>query len=197
MHRPRRIPHALAAALLAAVALLALVAATPQRRAGGNSDKVARGEYLVRVTGCNDCHTPGSFYGAPDMNRKLSGSEVGWQGPWGVVCARNLTPDPETGLGRWSEADIVKALRTGMRPDGRMLAPIMPWMDFARLTDEDAGAIAAYLKTIPAVRHHVPDPLAPGAKPSIGVITFPPPPAWEVQHAGGAAGASASKQRRH
>jgi mono/diheme cytochrome c family protein len=177
----RRTSHTLAAATLSAAALLVLAAAAPQH-AGGSPGAVARGKYLVQINGCNDCHTPGSFYGAPDMKRALSGSEVGWLGPWGVAYARNLTSDSETGLGRWSEADIVKALRTGIRPDGRALAPIMPWMWLAHLTDADAGAIAAYLKTVPAVKHRVPSVVAPGGKPSGGVVTFPPPPAWDVQH---------------
>jgi len=56
-------------------------------------DPVVRGRYLVTLMSCNDCHTPGYFYGAPDTTRRLSGSDIGWIGPWGVVHARNLTPD--------------------------------------------------------------------------------------------------------
>jgi mono/diheme cytochrome c family protein len=144
------------------------------------ADQLARGRYLVGITGCNDCHTPGYFYGAPDTTRLLSGSELGWQGPWGVSYARNLTPEPQTGIGAWSESDIVTAIRTGKRPDGAMLLPPMPWPDLAGLTDEDANAIAKYLKTLPPVMHKVPDKLPPDAKATGAIIAFPPPPAWDA-----------------
>ncbi|HZI88914.1 MAG TPA: c-type cytochrome [Candidatus Polarisedimenticolia bacterium] len=149
-------------------------------------EQLARGKYLVQITGCNDCHTPGYFYGAPDTTRLLSGSELGWKGPWGVSYARNLTPDPSTGIGPWTESDIVTAVRTGKRPDGRQLMPPMPWPDFAALTDEDAGAIAKYLKSIPPVTHKVPDILGPDAAPTGSIMAFPPPSAWDAPRAPGA-----------
>lgn len=157
-------------------AAVAFAAATKSTIVG----KVARGKYLVTVMGCNDCHTPGTFYGAPDMKRFLAGSEMGWAGPWGTVYAANLTSDPQTGLGKWSEAEIAKTIRTGNRPDGRQLAPVMPWMNFASLTDADALAIAAYLKTLPPVTHAVPAPVAPGETPKGPVLVFPPPSAWDA-----------------
>ena len=89
--------------------------------------ELLRGKYLVTQGLCTDCHTPGYFFGKPDEHRFLGGSEVGFGIPGlGVFHDPNLTPDKETGLGAWSEADIVNVLRTGMRPDGRGLAPIMP-----------------------------------------------------------------------
>ena len=144
-------------------------------------DPVVRGRYLVTIMGCNDCHTPGYLYGQPDTTRLLSGSELGWAGPWGVVRARNLTPD-STGIGAWTKEQIVHALRTGNTPDGRQLAPIMPWMNYSNILDEgDAMAIAAYLKSIPPVRHVNIPPTGPNEKPSGAFITFPPPPAWDIQ----------------
>ena len=145
-------------------------------------DKVARGRYLTGIIGCNDCHTPGAFYGAPDTTRVLAGSEVGWQGPWGVSFARNLSSDTETGLGSWTEAQIVTAIREGRRPDGSPLLPPMPWPTFAQMTDEDAHAIAAYIKTLPAVRHMNPKQVPPGVKYTGGALTFPPPPAWDAMN---------------
>jgi len=142
-------------------------------------DKLKRGEYLVAIMGCGDCHTPGTFYGAPDMNRMLSGSEIAWVGPWGAVYAKNLTPD-STGLGAWGEDEIVNALRSGLRPDGRQLAPIMPWADFSHLTDQDAYAIAAFLKSIPPVSHQLPDLVPPGKKVTGSILDIPPPPAWDA-----------------
>ncbi len=142
-------------------------------------EKLARGKYLVSVMACTDCHTPGSFWGAPDTARFLAGSEMGWAGPWGVVYARNLTPD-SSGLATWTEDQIVTAIRTGNRPDGRQLAPIMPWTDLTHLTDDDAHAIAAYLKNLPAVVHRVPDPLPPGKKATGSVLNFPAPSVWDA-----------------
>jgi mono/diheme cytochrome c family protein len=137
--------------------------------------QVERGRYLVVVGGCSDCHTPGSFLGHPDTTRLLGGSDVGFAIPGvGVFVGRNLTPDPETGLGKWSAEDIVTAITTGKRPDGRILAPIMPWPALSQLTKTDAEAIAAYLKTLPAVSHKVPGPFGPGEKPTVLVFTIVP-----------------------
>jgi mono/diheme cytochrome c family protein len=145
--------------------------------------KIARGRALTFVGGCQDCHTPGSLYGAPDTTRMLSGSDVGWQGPWGVSYARNLTPDPETGIGNWTEDQIVTAFRMGHRPDGSPLLPPMPWPMFGiGMSDEDANAIAAFLKSLPPVTHKVPDVIPPG-KPVTGpVIVIPPPAAWDAMN---------------
>ena len=152
-----------------------LISAIASGSASGD-EKVDRGKYLVQFGGCFDCHTPGYFFGKPDMSRYLGGSEVGFEIPgMGVFYAPNLTPDPETGLGKWSEDEIVTALQTGARPDGRELAPIMPWRSFAKLTKEDAAAIAAYLKSLPAVSHKVPGPFGPGEKPTSFVMKIVEP----------------------
>ena len=146
-------------------------------------DPVVRGRYLVTIMSCNDCHTPGYFYGAPDTTRWLSGSDIGWVGPWGVVHARNLTPDSATGIGSWTKEQIVHALRSGNTPDGAQLAPIMPWMNYSSILDEgDAMAIAAYLKSLPPITHKNLDRQPPGQKPVGATVAFPPPPAWDVQH---------------
>jgi mono/diheme cytochrome c family protein len=168
----------------ATAAILTLVSATPARRrhvaATSTATKVKRGEYLATVMGCNDCHTPGVLFGAPDFSRRLSGSELGWKGPWGVTFARNITPDLETGIGKWSEAEIVKTLRTGQRPDGSVLLPPMPYQDFAILTDQDAFAIAAYLKSIPPIQHRSPDRIPPGQEATGSILVFPAPGAWDA-----------------
>lgn len=161
------------------VAALAISCASQQAAAPAVS-KADRGKYLVSVLGCMDCHTPGAFYGTPDTTRMLSGSELGWTGPWGTTYARNLTPD-STGLAAWSDEDIVRAIRTGQRPDHSPILPPMPWPVYGNLTDDDAFAVAAYLKTIPPVAHHPPDRLAPGAK-APAALVFPPPPAWDARN---------------
>jgi hypothetical protein len=84
-----------------------------------------------------------------------------------VFFPPNLTADAETGLGRWSAAEIVAAIRTGRRPDGRELAPVMPWPSNAALNEADAGALAAYIKSLPAKRHKVPGPFGPDEKPTV------------------------------
>ncbi len=80
--------------------------------------------------------------------------------PQGVFISRNLTSDPDTGLGRWSEAEIAAAIRDGRSKDGRVLNIWgMPWAFFHNLTPDDAQAIARYLKTLPAVHNEIPPPL--------------------------------------
>ncbi len=137
--------------------------------------QVERGKYLAQVGGCTDCHTPGSFLGHPDTARFLGGSDVGFAvAGLGVFVPPNLTPDNETGLGTWSAQQIVTAITTGERPDGRILAPIMPWQDLSHLTHADALAIAAYLKSLPAVKHKVPGPFGPQEKPTVFVMVVLP-----------------------
>jgi mono/diheme cytochrome c family protein len=139
------------------------------------SPEVQRGQYLVSIISCTDCHTPGSFSGHPDMSRFLGGSDVGFAVPGlGIFVAPNLTPDPATGLGKWSEAEIVTALTKGVRPDGRVLAPIMPWRSFANLTPADALAIASYLKSLPPVDNKVPGPFGPKETATVPVMAIVP-----------------------
>jgi mono/diheme cytochrome c family protein len=146
------------------------------QQAFAQSAQVKRGLYLVNIAGCNDCHTPGSFLGKRDVSRTLGGSDVGFALPgMGVFVGPNLTPDKETGLGSWTNEQIVTAIRTGRRPDGRMLAPIMPYNDFASLTKEDALAIVAYLKSLPPISNKVPGPFGPSDKPNVFVMTVLPP----------------------
>lgn len=140
-----------AAALTGAAALLAAgLGLAPASAADAPAGDAARGKYLVALMACSDCHTPGSFFGRPDMTRYLGGSDVGFHVPGlGYAWGANLTPDTEHGLGAWSADDIVKLLRTGTRPDGRVIFPVMPWMSYGGMSDEDAYAIAAYLKSLP------------------------------------------------
>jgi mono/diheme cytochrome c family protein len=131
-----------------------------------------RGEYLAGIMDCGGCHTPGALAGKPDQSRKLAGSEIGFQIPGlGTFYPPNLTPDRETGLGTWSEADIVRAVRTGVRPDGRVLAPVMPWHSYAVLTDTDAQALARHLMSLRPIRHAVPPPAGPDREPPSPYLT--------------------------
>lgn len=107
-----------------------------------------RGGYIFAVTtGCG-CH----------FNRDLAAPAGGnkFEGPFGVVYAPNITSDLETGIGAWSEMDIINALRLGVRPDGSQLHPIMPYMAYSNLSDQDAYDMAAALKMVPPVVNAVP-----------------------------------------
>jgi|SRR6185437_9975571 mono/diheme cytochrome c family protein len=161
--------------LWTAIATLALscALAAPSR---ADDATVARGKYLVTLGGCQDCHTPGHFFGKPDAARVLGGSEVGFEIPGlGVFYGPNLTPDKATGLGGWTDAQIIAAFRTGVRPDGRALAPIMPWRALAVLTDQDAAAIVAFLRSLPPVNNMVPGPFGPTQTPTSFVMKIVPP----------------------
>jgi mono/diheme cytochrome c family protein len=137
---------------------------------------VERGHYLSIVAGCNDCHTPGFFLGKPDAAKYLGGSDVGFEIPGlGVFPGRNITPDKETGIGNWTDEQIASALTTGKRPDGRQLAPIMPYPSFTHMAKEDVMALVAFLRSIPAVKNQVAGPFKPGEKVSIFTFRVLPP----------------------
>lgn len=163
-----------AAPLIAAVlgAALLAIAAWPAAAQQPDRGTLARGEYLAAIMDCGGCHTGGALIGKPDPALALAGSAIGFQIPeLGTFYPPNLTPDRETGLGAWSVAEIVTAVRTGVRPDGRILAPVMPWHAYAALTDADAAALAAYLKSLPAVRNAAPPLTGPSETPPAPYFT--------------------------
>lgn len=130
--------------------------------------QVERGKYIVATSGCHDCHTPGYFLGHEQTDKFLGGSDIAFSIPGlGVFRAPNLTPDNETGIGRWSTQDIVTAITTGKIPTGRTLAPIMPWENLSHLTASDAMAIAVYLKTISPIKNEISGPFGPDQKPDV------------------------------
>jgi mono/diheme cytochrome c family protein len=156
--------------------LVVSMIAWPVLTATADETQISRGKYLVTFSGCNDCHTPGYFFGKPDMARFLGGSDVGFEIPGlGAFVGPNLTPDEETGLGGWTQEQIVTAIQGGQRPDGRVLAPIMPYHAFANFTAADAGAIVAFLQSLPPVRNKVPGPFKPGEKVSSFMFRIMPP----------------------
>ncbi len=171
----RPAPLAIFRMLFSAAAALYLLCASPDGALAQDA-QIRRGQYLVTLGGCNDCHTPGYFFGKPDMARFLGGSEVGFEIPGiGVFHGPNLTPDPDTGLGPWSLEQIAIAITKGRRPDGRELAPIMPWHAFASLTAQDVRAIVVYLRSLPQVNNRVPGPFGPNEHPTSFVMKIVPP----------------------
>ena len=128
------------------------------RAAGVATDPLERGRYLVAAMQCPLCHTPISDKtGAYSTELFLAGGMRVGGYPWGIWYSRNLTSDPEAGLGQWTEAEIGRAVTQGIARDGRPLhAMAMSWPWFARLTPEDSRAIAVYLKALPPLRNLVP-----------------------------------------
>ena len=155
---------------------------------------IERGKYLATLGACHDCHTPkkmGPDGPELDMTRLLSGQPEGelpppapalgppwvavtnatlntWNGPWGTTFAKNLTPDPETGIGNWTEDNFIQALRTGKdkgSPAGRQILPPMPYENFSKMTDEDLKSLFAFLRSLPPIKNKVPEPLPPAAAP--------------------------------
>lgn len=157
-----------------------------------DKDKIQRGEYLVNIIGCSDCHAPKKMTDkgpVPDMDRYLSGYNsaqpvpvfdvkvmqrdrvvmftpdlTAAAGPWGVSFASNLTPD-ETGLGNWSLDNFKTAIRKGKYKgleNARDLLPPMPWPNFRNMNDDDLEAIFSYLKSLKPVKNLVPNAIPPG-----------------------------------
>nr|CAD6437586.1 cytochrome c [Rhizobium sp. Q54] len=143
---------------------------------GQTRSLIARGEYLVNLGNCEHCHTPGHFLGQRDNTKKLAGSDVGFSIPkHGTVVGPNITPHKETGIGDWTRAEIIHALRTGERPDGRLLSPVMPWPDLAKLTKQDLEAIAAYLQSVPPIENRIPGPFGEGEPVPLHTLRVAPP----------------------
>ena len=153
-------------------------------------EMIKHGEFLVMVGDCDACHSPKNFGPEGPMintNKRLSGHPEGsilapvdtslihqWVyfshdlttavGPWGITFSANLTPDNVTGIGTWQPEMFINAMRTGKHlgvAEGRPIMPPMPWENLNRLSDEDLRAIFMYLKSLPAVKNKVPDPVPP------------------------------------
>jgi len=188
----KRIPleYAILAVAVAATVAVALPAhaQTTAKAVETTAEKLARGKYLVTTSGCHDCHTPwivGPKGPEPDMSRMLSGhpesatlppapapqgpwivsasaTNTAWSGPWGVSFTENLTPDAETGLGKWTQRNFTETIRTGRHMGrGRQILPPMPIPMYKNFTDADLEAIFSFLQSIPAVKNRVPEPLPP------------------------------------
>ena len=173
---------------VAFVTVLTVYAQQRAEKAEKTGQAAQRGQYLVNMIGCSDCHTPlkmGANGPEPDMTRFLSGhpeqmgalpaakpqgpwlwagaaTNTAFAGPWGVSYAANLTPDQNTGLGIWTEDMFVRAIRTGRHMGtSREILPPMPWPAYRNASDSDLKAIYAYLRSIKPVTNHVPDVQVP------------------------------------
>lgn len=123
-------------------------------------NRLARGEYLARgVLGCLDCHSERDWKapgGAIVPGREGVGQLFPGEGFPGRIVAQNLTPDPETGAGKWTDDQLARAIREGIGHDGRTLFPLMPYPNFRRLSDEDLASVVVYLRSLPAVKNALP-----------------------------------------
>jgi mono/diheme cytochrome c family protein len=160
-------------------AMTVLDAPTPAGVAPENQAAVTRGEYLVELLGCGVCHTEGALVGEPDMTRSLAGSSIGiaYTSPFdnprpGIVFAPNLTPDRDTGIGRWTDEEIMEAVRTGLGRHGPNRILVMPWQGYARITDDDAWAIVVYLRSLEPVENTVPVNVPVGRQTSEAYVHF-------------------------
>jgi hypothetical protein len=149
---------------------------------------VERGKYLIEAVGCHDCHTPKKMGpNGPELDTtKLLAGHVApaeplpspppvqkgpwiatamwdltaWSGPWGISYAVNLTPDPDTGIGHWTEEMFVQALKTGKHMGkSRPILPPMPWEAFRNFSEDDLKAMFAYTRSVPPIRNRVPEPV--------------------------------------
>lgn len=144
----------------------------PDFKVEATPEVLKHGEYLVNhVLLCFDCHSERDWtmYSGPakpplgagrpclDKNSKAVGINFGMGGFPGRLCIRNITPDVETGIGGWTDGEIVRAIREGVSKNGEALFPIMPWFMYTGLSDEDAAAVIAYLRAQPPVSSFRPD----------------------------------------
>jgi mono/diheme cytochrome c family protein len=143
---------------------------------------VQRGRYLVEVLGaCGNCHTPKGPEG--DLPGKHLAGGFQLDDAFGTWITPNITPDPETGIGRWTDEDVIRAIREGRGRDGKTLGPPMPFEMYRRLADSDVTAMVAYLRTVAPVRNAVPRsrytiPLPPSYGPA--VVSVPDPPRHDL-----------------
>ena len=133
-------------------AVLAALAASAAFPAGAQTP-AERGRYLVEsIVACGNCHTPKNPDGSERRDMSLAGGFIIEAPPFTAV-ASNITPDRETGIGQWTDQQIVRAIREGIRPDGTIIGPPMPFEFYGKISDRDAIDIVAYLREAPAVKN--------------------------------------------
>ncbi len=120
------------------------------------TDKVKYGEYLAGPLGhCMECHTPMTKPPMRDYKNMMGAGGFVFHGPWGESVAANITPDNETGIGKWTDAQIKKAITDGVRADGTKLRPPMAFAYYKNISDDDLNAIVAYLRSLKPIKNEV------------------------------------------
>jgi len=135
--------------------------ATTNRQFERTQERLARGRYLTQsLLGCESCHTPRDWsqHGAPmQEGKELVGQPLPLPGLPGSVVAPNLTPDSETGSASWTDDQIARAIREGIKHDESTIFPIMPYVNYRHLSDDDIAAVIVYLRSLPPVRNPLPN----------------------------------------
>ncbi len=136
------------------------VRATTDRQFERTPERLARGKYLVQgLLSCETCHTPSDWtqHGGPSIpGKELGGQELPLNGFPGTAVASNITSDTETGAGNWSDDQIARAIREGIKHDGSTLFPLMPYGDYKNLSDEDLASVVVYVRSVPPLRNVLP-----------------------------------------
>lgn len=162
---------------VSAFVLICLAAASPAHAV--DAATLARGKQLMEgIVACGNCHAQVSAQGEPQFGKPLAGG-FKFEDPGFIAYAANITPDVATGIGGWTDAQLAKAIREGIRPDGRLIGPPMPIGFYRQMADADLAAIIAWLRAQPAVTHEVPKsvyriPLPPAYGPPVASVTAPP-----------------------
>jgi mono/diheme cytochrome c family protein len=138
------------------------VRAVTNRQFERTPERMARGRYLVQgLLGCESCHTPSDWsqHGAPKIaGMELAGQNFTLPGVPGTLSASNLTPDVDTGAGAWSDDQLSRAIREGIKRDGSTIFPLMPYSLYKNLSDEDLASVVVFLRSLPPVRNPLPPP---------------------------------------
>jgi mono/diheme cytochrome c family protein len=156
-----------------------LVAACATAAHAKEPSRLERGKYLMEgVVACGNCHIPRDDKGQLQRDKGLSGGFLLDIAQFKAFPA-NITPDPETGIGKWTDAQLARAIRTGVRPDKSLIGPPMPIEFYRGMADDDLAAIIAYLRAQPPVKNVVPRstyriPLPPSYGPPVGKVKAPP-----------------------
>ena len=169
-----------AVARLGVAACAALAAACTESGSAADEDAelLARGEYLMSaIVACGNCHSPRDENGQFIEGMELAGAFV-IEEPGFRAYAPNITPDVETGIGSWTDEEIIRAVREGIRPDGSVMGPPMAYPFYRDISDRDMRAIVAYLRNVPPVRNEVPAStyrieLPPNWGPPVGSVPEP------------------------
>ena len=162
-----------------AVWLICIAAVAASSAVSARDALLERGKVLMDgIVACGNCHFARDDKGQLLRDRGLSGGLLFNEPPF-KAYASNITPDNATGIGKWTDAQLRKAIREGVRPDGSVIGPPMPIEFYRHLSDRDLSAIVAYLRAQPAVRNEVPKsvynmPLPPSYGPPVKNVTAPP-----------------------
>jgi mono/diheme cytochrome c family protein len=133
----------IAKTLAVALSVLGIAGSAAVPASAATPEEIARGKYIFGATGGCGCHT--------EKNQPVNAGGRRYDGPFGTVYATNITPDGKTGIGGWTDAQIVEAIRAGRRPNGERLIPVHPYTTFNGMAQPDLAALVAYLRTLPPV----------------------------------------------